>query len=124
MAKLFRERTIVVVCTSLSIGAVHAQDVEAGRAAFAQCIACHSTDGSSGGAGPTVKGIIGRKAGTAEGFRYSRAMKNAGITWNAASLGAYLTDPQTEIPGNVMPFPGIPDANQDADLVAYLATLK
>lgn len=103
--------------------AVQAQDVEAGKAAYAQCIACHSTDGSTG-AGPTLKGIVGRKAGSSEGFRYSRSMKNAGVTWDAPSLGAYLTDPQKALPGNVMPFPGIPDAKQVADLVAYLATLK
>jgi len=123
MSKLFPQAITALAGFVLSPGAVHAQDVEAGRAAYAQCIACHSTDGNNS-AGPTLKGIIGRKAGSSEGFRYSRAMKNAGTTWDAASLSAYLADPQKAMPGNVMPFPGIPDAKQIADLVAYMATLK
>jgi cytochrome c len=101
----------------------HAQDAAAGKAVFAQCAACHSVDGSNG-AGPSLKGIVGRKAGSFEGFRYSRAMKGAGYAWDAAKLDAYLADPQKALPGNVMPFSGITDAKQRADLVAYLATLK
>lgn len=100
-----------------------AQDSAAGKAVFAQCAVCHSVDGTNG-VGPSLKGVVGRKSGTAEGFRYSRAMKGSGITWDAASLDTYVADPQKLIPGNVMPFSGIADAKQRADLVAYLATLK
>jgi cytochrome c len=105
-----------------AVGA-HAQDAAAGKAVFAQCTACHSVDGSNG-AGPTLKGIVGSKSGEVAGFRFSRAMKNAGITWDEKTLDAYIANPQTAIPGNVMPFSGLPDAKQRADLVAYLATLK
>ena len=100
-----------------------AQDVGAGKTAYAACSACHAID-SSNGAGPGLKGIVGRKAGSFEGFRFSRAMKASGITWDAASLDAYLADPQKAVPGNVMPFSGIPDKKQRADLIAYLATLS
>lgn len=100
-----------------------AQDAAAGKAVFAQCTACHSADGSNG-AGPSLKGVVGRTAGTFEGFRFSRAMKGAGYAWDAKSLDAYLTDPQKALPGNVMPFSGVVDAKQRADLIAYLATLK
>ena len=100
----------------------HAQDASAGKAVFAQCTACHSTDGSNG-VGPSLQGVVGRKAGTFPGFRYSRAMKAAGTTWDATTLDAYIADPQKALPGNVMPFSGIPDAKQRADLIAYLKTL-
>lgn len=100
-----------------------AQDVAAGKAAFASCAACHSIDGSNG-AGPSLQGVVGRTAGTFPGFRYSRAMKAAGVTWDAASLEAYIADPQKSVPGNAMPFSGVPDAKVRADLVAYLASLK
>ena len=100
-----------------------AQDAVAGKAVFSQCAACHSTDGSNG-AGPTLKGIVGSKAAEVPGFRFSRAMKASAMVWDAKALDAYLTDPQKAIPGNVMPFSGITDAKQRADLIAYLATLK
>lgn len=102
---------------------VSAQDVVDGKALFAQCMACHAADANNG-VGPGLKGLVGRKAGTAAGFRFSRAMKTSNVTWNEQTLNAYLADPQKVVPGNVMPFSGMPDAAQRANLVAYLATLK
>ena len=99
-----------------------AQDATAGKAAFARCSACHSVDGSNG-VGPSLQGVLGRKAGSFAGFRYSRAMK-AAATWDAALLEAYIADPQKAVPGNAMPFSGLPDAKERADIVAYLVTLK
>ena len=106
-----------------ALPAAHAQDAAAGKAVFAQCSACHAVDASSG-VGPGLAGIDGRKAGSLPGFRYSRALKSSSIVWSAATLDAYIADPQKAIPGNVMPFSGLPDAKQRADLVAYLKTLK
>jgi cytochrome c len=103
--------------------AVVAQDAAAGKLVFMQCAACHSIDGSTR-TGPTLKGIVGRKAGSIAEFRYSRAMKRAAFVWDAGSLDAYLSHPQQQIPGNTMPFPGIADPKQRADLVAYLQTLQ
>ena len=100
-----------------------AQDAAAGKLVFMQCAACHSIDGSTR-TGPTLKGIIGRKAGSIAEFHYSRAMKRAAIVWDAATLDAYLSHPQQEIPGNTMPFAGVADDKQRADLVAYLQTLQ
>lgn len=91
-------------------------------AAFLQCAVCHSIDGSNG-TGPTLKGILGRKSGSVPGFHYSHAMRNAAITWDAASLDQYLKDPQELIPGNVMPFSGVPDGAQRAEIIAYLGSL-
>jgi cytochrome c len=90
---------------------------------FNQCAVCHSTDGSNG-TGPTLKGLFGRPAGSVLGFRYSRAMRGAGIVWDAKALDDYLRSPQDFIPGNVMPFSGVPDSAERAGLIAYLRSLK
>jgi cytochrome c len=89
---------------------------------FNQCAVCHSTDGSNG-TGPTLKGLFGRRTGSVPGFRYSRAMRGAGIVWDARSLDDYLRSPQDFIPGNVMPFSGVPDSAERAGLIAYLRSL-
>lgn len=108
---------------ALASGIATAQDVASGKAGFAQCTACHSIDGSNG-VGPSLLGVAGRKAGSFPGFRFSRAMKGASTVWDAKTLEAYIADPQKAVPGNLMPFSGVADAKQRADLVAYLLTLK
>jgi cytochrome c len=93
-------------------------------AAFEPCAACHTIDGSAGaGTGPTLKDVFGRKPGSVPGFRYSRAMRNATIVWDEASLDQFLADPEGFLPGNVMPFSGLPDRSQRADIIAYLKSL-
>lgn len=99
------------------------QEAASAPAEFAACAACHSIDGSEG-TGPTLKGLAGRSSGTVPGFRYSRAMKSAGITWDAATLDRYLADPQGVVPGNIMPFAGVEQAEARARIVAYLLTLR
>jgi cytochrome c len=106
-----------------AVTAASAQDAGAGKAAFAPCAICHSVDGRNG-VGPSLQGVVGRKAGDFAGFRYSGAMKAAGKSWDPVSLDAFITDPQKAIPGNVMPFSGVPDAKVRADIVAFLATLQ
>jgi len=115
---------------SFVLGLAVAASLWAGRAfpqqapaAFAACSACHSSDGANG-VGPTLKGIYGRKSGAVGGFAYSRAMRTAGLTWDEKSLDSFLTDPQKAIPGNHMPFPGVSDAKQRADVIDYLKTVK
>ena len=120
---LLRVVLSIAVVVAGAPGLAQAQDATAGKAVFAQCTACHSVDGSNG-VGPSVQGIVGRKAGSLAGFRYSRAMKNTAYAWDAAHLDAYLANPQAAIAGNVMPFSGVTDAKARADLIAYLATLK
>jgi cytochrome c len=110
-------------CATAFAGAALAQDASAGKQVFAQCSVCHST-GDTNGAGPGLQGIVGRKAGSVAGFRYSRAMKNSSVVWDDKTIDAYLADSQKVVPGNVMPFSGIGDPKQRADLVAYLQTLK
>jgi cytochrome c len=91
--------------------------------AYAACSACHSSDGANG-VGPTMKGIYGRKSGSVGGFAYSRAMRSAGLTWDEKSLDAFLADPQQAVPGNHMPFPGVADAKQRAEIIGYLKSVK
>ncbi len=103
--------------------ASRAQSTTADSAAFKLCAPCHSVDGSNG-TGPTLKGVIGRLSGTVPGFRYSRAMKSAAITWDATSLDRYLADPQALVPGNIMPFSGIQDAATRDAVIVYLRSLR
>ena len=70
--------------------------------------------------GPSLHGIIGRKAGSIEGFSYSDAMKNSGLTWDEATLDTYLTNPKKEVPGNKMAFPGLPKEDDRQNVIAYL----
>lgn len=74
--------------------------------------------------GPSLFGVVGREAGTIPGFHYSPANKNSGITWTPEKLDPYLTNPKAIVPGTTMMFAGLKDAQQRADLIAYLATLK
>ncbi len=100
-----------------------AQNTPAASATFSQCAVCHSIDGSNG-TGPTLLRLIGRKSGAVPGFRYSRAMKRAEIIWDEATLDRYLANPQELVPGNIMPFSGVADAQERADIIAYLRTLR
>ena len=118
-----RSNLLISACAvgSLMAAASIAQNT-ATVAVFGQCEVCHSVNGING-TGPTLQGVVGRQSGTVPGFRYSRAMKSAGITWDDKSLDRYLADPQELVPGNVMPFSGIADSAQRAALIAYLKTI-
>jgi cytochrome c len=105
--------------------AAHAGDAAKGKVVFQRCAICHRVDkGGGNGLGPNLFGIVGRKAGTVAGFSYSAAMKNSGIVWTADKLIAYVAHPAQLVPGNRMAFAGIIDPGQQADVVAYLATLR
>ena len=99
-----------------------AADVNHGKQLFTACQACHTEKPDS--LGPSLKGVVGRKAASLEDFRYSNAMKRANITWTEQNLKDYLTDPQGKVKANRMPFSGLPNTNDVADVVAYLQTLK
>lgn len=106
-----------------SLGAAtpsQAQDAAKGKKVFAKCMACHALEAGKNKIGPTLHGIIGRKAATVEGFTYSDAMKNSGLTWDEATLDKYLTSPKTAVPGNKMVFPGLTKPDDRANVIAYL----
>jgi cytochrome c len=100
-------------------------DIEAGRKAFQTCRACHLLVANRHMTGPSLAGVIGRKAGTATGFpRYSPAMRQANVVWSAETLGKFLADPQGFLKGNWMTFPGVEDAKERANLVAFLEAVS
>ena len=105
-------------------GQTVAQDAAAGATVFkTQCGVCHSAVQGRTLSGPSLFGVVGRASGTAPGFTYSPAMKSAGLTWDAATLDRYITSPAIVVPHSRMIYPGLKDARQRADLIAYLATL-
>jgi cytochrome c2 len=102
-----------------------AADPDAGARVFkSQCATCHAVAPGRNLTGPTLAGIIGRKAGTVPGFRYSAANKQADVTWDDKTLDTYLVDPKAMIPGTSMLYAGLKSETQRADLIAYLDTLK
>ena len=96
-------------------------DLENGRAVFARCRSCHTVvQGGSNMTGPNLNGVIGRVAGTHPGFNYSPALKSAGFTWDGDKVEHWLENPRTFLAGNKMSFPGLPDATDRRDVVAYI----
>jgi cytochrome c len=108
---------ILLTCT-----AVFGQGVASrGQRVFQACAACHSLEPNKNLTGPTLSGMYGRKAGSLPSFnRYSDALKSSGITWDDQTLDKWLADPKALVPGNEMPFVGIRNAQQRADLLAFL----
>jgi nitrite reductase (NO-forming) len=96
-------------------------DAAAGRLVFRKCQACHSMEPSKALLGPSLAGVLGRKAGAETNYNYSSAMKQANLVWDAKSLDAYLADPQKVVSGNKMPFPGLKTAQDRADVIAFFA---
>jgi cytochrome c len=99
-------------------------DAEAGKTIFKKCMLCHSPDAGVNKLGPSLHGIIGRHSASIDGFSYSPAMKGFDKVWDAALLNTYLTDPRATVPGTKMVFPGLKDAKDRQDVIAFLSTLK
>ena len=124
--RLFIIKAATIAASLLAASIAHAQDVEAGKAAFRKCAACHATDTTTNKVGPHLGDVIGRTAGTVEGFNFSPAMKKAGedgLIWDENSLSEYLAAPKTKVPGTKMAFAGIRKEDELANVIAYLAAL-
>jgi len=116
-------KRLVIAALSIAAlsGTVLAQDLEAGEASFRKCAPCHSIgEDATNKVGPVLNGIDGRKAGSVEGFSYSDANKNSGITWNEETFKEYIRDPRAKVPGTKMIFAGIKNDKEVADLWGYL----
>src|ERR671916_3205082 len=99
----------------------HAQDPAAGERVFAQCRACHQVgENAKNAVGPILNGLFGRTAGTVEGYSYSPANKNSGITWDEAIFSEYIKDPKAKVPGTKMVYAGLKDEQRINDLIAFM----
>ena len=121
MKKLTLSALAVIAWSAPGAHAI-AQDAAAGKLSFNKCLACHSIgEGAKNKVGPELNGLDGRHSGTAEGYSYSDANKNSGITWNESQFKEYIRDPKAKIPGTKMIFPGIKNEKEINDLWAFLA---
>jgi cytochrome c len=91
---------------------------------FAVCTGCHTVVAGSNGIGPSLLGVVGRKAGSLPRFAYSAALRQSGIVWTPQKLDSWLSGPMTLVPGTKMSFGGYSDPKQRQAVIAYLKTLK
>ena len=102
-----------------------AGDAASGERLFrVQCGSCHSPQPGRNMMGPSLSGVVGRAYGTAPGYRYPAASRDAVVVWDDETLDKYLTDPKSVLPHGAMPYAGLRDPARRADIVAYLRTLK
>jgi len=121
-----RVSAFAITSAFILLPTAEAQEDEAGMLAYNNaCRTCHSIRPNDNRLGPSLHGVVGREAGTLEGFGFSSAMKNSGITWDEATLDKFIANPDQVVHGNAMkPFGGIADAEDRKKIVAYIATLK
>jgi cytochrome c len=107
---------------AVAIGTVQgfAADANHGEQLFVECASCHTLEKGVHNVGPSLAGIFQRKSGSFDDYRYSPAMKRANITWTPEELDKFIADPQMVVPANRMPYAGMPNATDRADLIAYL----
>jgi cytochrome c2 len=91
-----------------------------GEKRFEECAACHSMERGANGVGPSLHGVFDRAAGETPNFLYSPAMRRSRIKWTAKTLDEFIADPQKMVPANRMPYAGMADSGERADLIAYL----
>lgn len=111
---------IVLGCALALAGGAMAADAGKGKRVFNKCKACHSLTAGKKKIGPHLAGIFGRKAGTVKGYKYSKAMKKSGITWDEKTIDQYLKKPRKMIKKTKMAFPGLKKKKQRDDLIAFL----
>jgi cytochrome c len=95
-------------------------DVEEGKKIFTKCKVCHQLEPGKNTIGPTLSGVVGRKAGSIEGYKYSPTMASSGLTWDDATLDKYLADPKAVVPNGKMIFPGLKNEKERQDVIAFL----
>ena len=111
-----------IVLLTLVAGPATAADANHGKVLFETCAACHSD--RTDALGPSLRGVVGRRSASLDGFRYSGPMRRANLVWDEENLRAYIRDPQAKVKGNRMPYGGMSDPKDVNDVIAYLATLQ
>jgi cytochrome c len=115
----------VMVSIASSGNAATKGDAAAGKLVYAQCMSCHKIDKSGkSGIGPNLYKVIGRRAGTLTGFRYSPAMVASGRVWTEEALDAYLISPAKALPGGRMPYAGLRNPADRANVIAYIKSVS
>ena len=116
-------KSLAIACVLVAgaSASAFAQDLAAGENSFKKCLPCHRIGPDAKNlVGPVLNGLEGRKSGTIEGYNYTDANKNSGITWSEVTFKEYITDPRAKIPGTKMVFAGIKSDTERANLWAYL----
>ena len=112
---------VAAVAMALTFSAAQAADLKKGKKVFKKCKACHTLKaGGKHKIGPNLNGVFGRKAGMADGYKFSSAMKASGIVWDDANLDKYLTKPKKLVPKTKMAFAGLKKKSQRDNIIAYL----
>ena len=124
--KLMTTAMVTIMAGFLVVGSpVQAGDIDAGARVFKKCKACHVVDKEKNKTGPHLVGIIGRPAASVESFKkYSKAMKESGIVWDAASLDGYLENPKKYLKGGKMAFAGLRKQKDRDNIIAYFESLQ
>jgi len=120
-AGVFAAVLALAMAASALSGTAQAADVKKGKKVFNKCKACHTTkEGGANKIGPNLFGIVGRKAASVDGFKYSSAMKESGLTWDEATLDKYLKKPNKFVKKTKMAFAGLRKKKQRDNVIAYL----
>ncbi len=116
------KRMMLVLCLATAAPlTAKAQDAAAGEKVYAVCRPCHQVGETAKNAvGPVLNGLFGRKAGSVEGYNYSDANKNSGLTWDEATFSEYIKNPRGKIPGTKMVYAGLKDEQRVKDIIAFL----
>jgi cytochrome c len=112
---------IFALCLAIAAPAFAAGDATHGQEIYSRCVACHAPDYNR--TGPKHCDVVGRKAGSVPDFKYSTAMRQSNLVWDAQTLDRFLAAPTKFVPRTAMTYAGVPNAKDRADLIAYLATL-
>ncbi len=120
-----RSSFVFVLIAPLFVVAAHAADLEHGAQVFRKCATCHMVGpDAKAKLGPPLNGLIGRKTGSIEGYNYTDANKNSGLTWDDETFTRYIKDPKGVIPDTKMSFAGLKDDDDIKDLLAFLKQFK